>query len=353
MRFAKIIAALFGFGIFGYAIWLMVEDGGQGEVLEEEISVLIRQFQKGVKVLEETETEAEQRLLLEQMSTFLRLQNREAVRQWLIFWLREGTDVSLAMQFKPGSGEPLSGWPSLRVFLLDWLYGFDPVAAAEVSREVLQESDSPDEWAISLRNLGALGEPGDRELMESKTAELVRNEAWAADPTAGFLEAFDVVVFLRQDELVPDLAGFLDGGAPRAVEFASILTLNRMVEREPVRTLDYFLASPDALEAYPEAKAELFARADVGSPDGAERVRLFLLSDRTSAQERDHFFQTFPHRGQFISNNLLTESATPSGVELAERDAIALARIKEWQMDPAFRNLRPDLFQLEQRLAGE
>jgi len=353
MRFAKIIAPLCGLGIIGFVIWLMrpIEETDERDLRDS--ARFHAEFQVGIIELKNAEKEGEQRLILDRLATFLRLQDKALVLKWIEEFFRSGLDAKLTMRFEPGSGGTMKSWPSLRVFLLDWLLSYDPEMAAEISREVLEGAGSADEWAISLRNLGVLGDPADLRLMEQKTGELIGNEEWLRNPTAGFLEAFDLVVFLGKEDLIPEVADLLNGSQSGAVEFASNLTLNRMVEAYPAETLDHLLSDPASMSAYPEAKAEIFARAEVRTGEGAERVRAYLLSENTSAQELEHFFQTFPHRGRFISNNLLTKSASPPGYEFTIREAAVLARIKQWQVDPEFRQLRPYLFEVEQRLSSQ
>ena len=76
--------------------------------------------------------------------------------------------------------------PTLRTFLLDYLGQVDPATAAAYARTVLGAMDSPDEWAVALRCL-ALGDssPEARALMEMKTGELLRAQAWQKDPSVG------------------------------------------------------------------------------------------------------------------------------------------------------------------------
>ena len=68
--------------------------------------------------------------------------------------LDSGDDAPTHLEFKLASDGQLKGAPSLRLFLLDCLIQIDPKAAAGYAEKLLRSSNSPDEWAISLRASG-------------------------------------------------------------------------------------------------------------------------------------------------------------------------------------------------------
>ena len=116
-------------------------------------------------------------------------------------FLDDKADATTGQGFRLGGGGLLEEAPTFRVFLLDYLQRVDPAAAADCARSILSSTDSSDEWAVALRNLAA----GDssaagRALLEQKAGELLRNEAWQQDPSAGYLEAFDVAVYPGRHE---------------------------------------------------------------------------------------------------------------------------------------------------------
>jgi len=121
-------------------------------------------------------------------------------------FLDSGSDGPTGMQFKVGARGTLEGAPTLRTFLLDYLGQIDPAAAASYSKAVLSASQSPDEWALALRNIArGDGSSDARALLEQKTSELLRRDDWQHDPTVGYLEAFDVAVYLGGTNLAPVL----------------------------------------------------------------------------------------------------------------------------------------------------
>lgn len=90
-----------------------------------------------------------------------------AIRQYL----DSKADATTHLGFKVGGGGWLDEAPTLRTFLLDELARLDPAAAADYARVILGGMDSPDEWAVALRDLAAGDSSADgRALLEQKTA---------------------------------------------------------------------------------------------------------------------------------------------------------------------------------------
>ncbi|HQU09660.1 MAG TPA: hypothetical protein PLV25_06845, partial [Opitutales bacterium] len=107
-------------------------------------------------------------------------------------------DAPTGLGFIVGPNGDLELAPSLRVFLLDELEKIDPKAAASMAHQILDGSQSPDEWAIALRSLS---KSMDAEALvkdpyyTQKINELLHNELWLSHPTAGYANAFDVIVY--------------------------------------------------------------------------------------------------------------------------------------------------------------
>ena len=118
-------------------------------------------------------------------------------------FLDSKADASTHQGFKIGAKGLLGEAPTLRTFLLDYLGQIDPPAAAEYARVILTRKDSPDEWAVALRSL-ATGDPSadGRALLQQKAGELLQYGPWQQNPSTGYLEAFDVAVFLGGTGLV-------------------------------------------------------------------------------------------------------------------------------------------------------
>ncbi len=113
-------------------------------------------------------------------------------------------DAPTHLGFTVGPGGLLEGAPTFRTFLLDELARIDRAAAADYSKTILQSKDSPDEWAVALRNLAWGDSSADgHQLLEEKTEEMLQDTSWQESPSTGFLEAFDTAVYLG-NEPAPD-----------------------------------------------------------------------------------------------------------------------------------------------------
>lgn len=260
-------------------------------------------------------------------------------------------DAPTRLGFKVAPGGGLAEAPTLRTFLLDELARLDPAAAAEYAKIILARKDSPDEWAVALRNL-ARGDttPEGRALLEQKTGELLRHEPWQREPSVGYLEAFDTAVFLGGTNLMPALSDLLRRKDNQAVAHASFLTLDRLVINDPVPTLAALQAAPDWLEGRAQTRANYFARADVRDPRQREILEQYFSDPKVSAVELEAFAGTFPNANYMISPNLLTPSPTPDGATLAARDAESLRTVQQWLADPRFVTQRPALEKIRRRL---
>jgi hypothetical protein len=205
-------------------------------------------------------------------------------------YLRSGTDAPTELEFRLAADGSLKESPTLRLFLLDYLGWRDPVAAATLAEEVLGVSTSPDEWAVSLRAY-ALGKPGPAAsaFLQRKVGELLRNEQWRRTPSAGYLEAFDVVVYTRDLSLIPELAGLARNTETRALTHAAYLTLDRLVQAAPAETLRQLQAQPDLLEGREATRADFFARADVRDPQQRQILESYLLDTARSPAEWQQF----------------------------------------------------------------
>jgi hypothetical protein len=266
--------------------------------------------------------------------------------------LDSNADVATGVGFKVGARGFLTQAPTLRTFLLDCLGQIDSVAGAEYARAILSRPDSPDEWALALRNL-ALGDdsPAGRELLEEKTAELIRNQTWQHHPSPGYLEAFDAAVFLGGTNLVPTLGELVRNQDNPAVAHAAYLALDRLVAHNPVPVLDALESDPGLMLGREATRADYFARADVRDAQQRQLLERYLLDPQRSAAEWQQFAGVYPNANCMISQNLLTPCLTPDRTILASQDAASLAAVEDWLADARFANRRPQLLEIEKRLA--
>jgi hypothetical protein len=270
---------------------------------------------------------------------------------WILRELESGTDQSTGQDLAIGRDQNLSSWPSYRVFLIDLLFQVDPDAAARLSRDLVDAGGSPDEWAVALRNV-AKAEEGAATLgwLREKSSELLRNEAWREDPSAGYLNAFDVIVHTGHTGLAPELLELCDKPDQRAVRHASFLVIDRLTQRKPGELLPLLAEAAGRQANNRPMISNLMARADPRDPVQRAALERYLLDPNRTADELERFAGVFPNANFHVSNNLLTGVDGIEGGELSKRDAAALETVERWLAEPSFEKLRPQLEQMRTRL---
>ena len=276
---------------------------------------------------------------------------RESAATAIKNWLDTGEDAPTQLEFKVGRDGSLKEAPSLRVFLLDYLAQIDPAAASSCAEKVLSTMNSPDEWAVSLRSYALANSSSEaRAFLRQKVGEMIGNEAWRNDPSVGFLEAFDVIVYTRDGGMTAQLAQLIQQMENRAVAHAAYLALDRLIQSEPAETLDQLQSRPELMEGREGTRADFFARADVRDAKQRAILENYLLDPRRSSAELQKFAATYPNANYMVSYNLLTQTATPGGAELAARDREALRVVQEWLDDARFAGLGQHLQTMKSRL---
>lgn len=268
-------------------------------------------------------------------------------------FLASGDDRTTGLSFEIASDGSLTEWPTFRTFLLDVLPAIDPAAAAAISREILASPTSADEWALALRNV-ARGEPLEESavFLQRKTEELITNPAWQADPSIGYLNAFDVLVHIGATGSTPLLTDLVQRKDRKDLSHAGFLTIDRLVQRQPMDLLGRLAADRVLQESRPEMVAQQFARADVRDPEQREILMAWLLDPARTSVELRSFAGVYPNNNRFVSNNLLTVESTQSGDDLAAHDQAALQTVSAWAGDPAFEPVREHLALMLSRLEG-
>jgi hypothetical protein len=265
--------------------------------------------------------------------------------------LESKEDGPTHLGFKIARNGLLDEAPTFRALLLDELARLDPAAAAEYAKSILANMDSADECAVALRNLARCdSSPAARKLLEEKTRELLQHEQWQGDPSVGYLEAFDVVVFLGGTNLLATLSELVRRHNDLAVAHAAYLALDRMIINDPAAILSVLQADSSLMEGREITRANYFARADVRDSRQREVLENYLLSPHIALAELDAFAGRYPSANFMISNNLLTISVTPDNLALASRDTESLHVLEDWLADPRFADLRPQLGKIKMRL---
>jgi hypothetical protein len=268
-------------------------------------------------------------------------------------YLANGEDRTTGLSFEIAKDGSLTEWPTFRAFLLDTLSAIDPAAAAAIGREILASPTNADEWALALRNV-ARGEPLDESaaFLQSKTEELISNPAWQAEPSIGYLNAFDVLVHIGATGSTPLLSNLVQRKDRKDLAHAGFLTLDRLVQRQPTDLLGRLAADRALQESRPEMVAQQFARADVRDSEQREILKSWLLDPARTSVELRSFAGVYPNNNRFVSNNLLTVESTQTGDDLAAHDQAALQTVSEWAADSAFDPVREHLALMLSRLEG-
>ena len=69
-----------------------------------------------------------------------------------------------------------------------------------------------------------------RAYLQRKVREMIGIQAWRDNPSTGFLEAFDIMVYTRDRELTPQLADWVRRPDNGALAHAAYLALDRLVQ---------------------------------------------------------------------------------------------------------------------------
>ncbi len=268
----------------------------------------------------------------------------------ILDFLTAGGDAATGEEFTIGEGGKLTGAPTMRVLLLDLLGQLSKTArndsAAKFSRSLLAAKTSADEWAMALRNV-AWSEPAAKPYLAGKMREMLTHEPWRARPTAGMLEAFDVVVFTKDPTLVPDLAEVQQNG-PRELQYAAAIALDRLAEQGPLEVMTYLNTHPTELADRPLLRADYYAKADLSQIAQRAALEVYLGRPDVTAAEKDKLLKGLATPATFVSENLLTEPPVADD-GAARQDALAKATA-DWLAANRFPDLRLPLEQLQRRL---
>jgi len=298
-------------------------------------------------------TPDESRQSLQDLRASLRAMPKDEALAMIRSYLASGEDRTTGLSFEIAKDGSLAEWPTFRSFLLDVLPTIDPAAAAAIGREILASPTTADEWALALRNV-ARGEPLDESaaFLQRKTEELITNPAWQAEPSIGYLNAFDVLVHIAATGSTPLLSDLVQRKDRRDLSHAGFLTIDRLVQRQPLDLLGRLAADRALQESRPEMVAQQFARADVRNSEQREILKAWLLDPARTSVELRSFAGVYPNNNRFVSNNLLTVESTQSGDDLAAHDQAALQTVSAWAGDAAFEPVREHLALMLSRLEG-
>jgi hypothetical protein len=311
----------------------------------------MRPLDDALKQLMAAATGADSHRILARLRAYLLSLPKDVASRLIDQFLDGKRDALTKLPFSIQKNGFLSDAPSLRVFLLDMLAQINPQAAREYAMAILSTPGSPDEWAICLRNYALGGStPQTQGYLESKFLEMLANSAWRGDPSEGYLEAFDVAVYTHDTALAPTFSQLIADSDNRAVAHAAYLALDRLVISDPAAVLSQLEAQPALMQGHEMTRADYFARADTADPRQKSLLESYLLDPSRTPQELQTFAGTYPNQNYMISNNLLTQTQTPTYANIVAQDRQALSTVQAWMADPRFQGLDPQLQAMSTRL---
>ncbi len=266
-------------------------------------------------------------------------------------FLATGQDANTGEKFVLGTGGELGGAPTLRVLLLDLLGRISKKSgspeAAAVSRSLLERKTSADEWAVALRNVG-WNTPNEREYLAGKVREMLRYENWRRQPSGGFLESFDVIVFTRDVTFTPELSQMTQS-EDKAVQRAAAIAMDRLSEMNPLDVMNWLNTNPDEFSAKPMLRADYFAKADFTQQAQRQAVEAYLSRTDVQETEKNKLLNGIAAPGSFAAENLLT--SPPAADDPPEKSAALRQTVRDWVKTNRFPQMLPSLLKLQARLA--
>ena len=296
--------------------------------------------------------------LFASMINELRAAPREVQTQAIMRYLDAHDDASTGMNFVVGEGGLLTEAPSIRTAMLNVLAQTDPAKSVDYARKVLAESQSPDEWALALRNLAMTNTGGEHtEELRQAFKKMIDQPAWLEKAAPGFMQAFDVAAALGGKQEFEELASLVnlensfglrvENGVSAAAEHA----LDRMAFINPGPIVQQIASNAETLSWAPNVRAALMGRANVS--DAAQRgaVEAYLQRSDLTAEELTAFAEKFG--GTTLITDYPLVAGTGPGVDYQQQvngKKAALAAAKQWQQDPRFHARQVELQHIVERL---
>jgi hypothetical protein len=315
-------------------------------------AILIARFDAAAAQLARGIDRLDARALLADLADSVAAADSMIAAQSLIAFLETGRDAATGLGFQVAEGGTLSEAPSLRVAVLDFLGRTGAPQAADYAIEVMDATAVADEYSVALRNLAWGVE--DTSEVGARFSDMLDRDAWLSEPTAGFMEAFDVAVAVGGPQMVRELSQvalgeseITTGETPRLNQPAFI-ALDRLMMRDPDAVVAAFRSDPELLSWAPTQRASLLSRLDVRDKDQRVLVENYLLSPNHGPDEMEYFKNIFPNVNGIDGNRMVTESTEIRNV--AEIDNATRAVLTEWQGDTRFAGVRPILEAIAQRL---
>lgn len=295
----------------------------------ERMSALIRSSLEKFSASPDPETAS---VILQELRDGLRRSREEAATAAILEFLKSGADAPTGLPFVVGPDGMMDAVPTLRTALLDLLPSLDPLAALDQARELMDQRKSPDEYALALRNLAWNDLDGDlRGELSIRFMDLLKTP-WLDQPSAGFLEAFDIAVEVGGgpmfDRLVR-LAGETGAKSNTAGSRAAYMALDRMILRDPSILTAAFESDAKWMDFAPQQRASLLSRLDITAPSQREVFQRYVSSVDHSEGELEYFAKLFPNGNYLHGHRLVTtDEETPGINERSAADARVLRELE-------------------------
>jgi hypothetical protein len=238
----------------------------------------------------------------------------------------------------------------LRVFLLDVLAVTDPDLAGVIAREVLATTASAEEFAVALKPLllGGVWQTSDDEL-GAHFSKLLNRPDWQAE--VGLAEALDLARVAAIPATTSLLARWVER-SPVAAK-AGEMALHETAAARPDLLVDLLAADPNLLNAQPELRASLMARAVVSDPRQSAGVQSYLADPAVPNDEKREFLTLFPLRSTTTGHRLYGKPHAPYDQDaIRADDRAALQAVAAWRSTAALAPLARELDAAEARLLG-
>ena len=270
-------------------------------------------------------------VLLRTLRDGIRQAPEEEAAAAIVAFLKTGDDGPTGLPFVVGPDGMMEAIPSVRSALLDLLPSLDPLAALEAAREIMDQRTSADEYALALRNMAWNDLDGDlKSELSARFMDLLKSP-WLDQPSAGFLEAFDIAVEVGGgpmfDRLIA-LAGEATVKSNTAVSRAAFMSLDRMIVRDRALLTAAFSADAGWMEFAPLQRASLMSRLDLTEPAQREVFSRYLADTSHAAGELEYFAKVFPNENFLYGHRLVTANeATPTIDEVKAADVRVVAEL--------------------------
>jgi hypothetical protein len=259
--------------------------------------------------------------------------HHESAAAAIIAFLNTKQDVATGLPFSVGPEGMMTDTPTLRTALLDLLPSLDPLAALDSARSVMDHTQSPDEFALALRNLAWNDSNGDLlSELNTRLNQMLSMKPWCENPSAGFLEALDAAVKIESQasfDAIARLGAEALAAEDSSLGRAAVMVLDRMILRNPSLLVTAFEVNPGWLSASPEQRATLMSRLDVTDPAQRDAFSRYLTATPHGSGEMEYFAKLFPNGNYLHGNWLITSSeATHSISTRLVEDRKVLAEIE-------------------------